>query len=278
MAGLIGLASQLTKICYACYGYCEAAKKAPETVREVICKLGLLRRALQDLEEIYNCRTQPLYYVGNIIQTLSECEKDIVAFTSQLNPEFRGFRGTLDRLTWPRKKEQVMKFIEQLKRHKEYFDSAKSSDGLLLAEKAVTLAEESLAVGNETLDRAREIQQNSEEERKKVIRSKLLEWLSPLDFYNLQEELYHGRRTKGSSTWILGEKTFRMWRDSRAPMHSSLWCFGDPGSGKTIIRYAESHLEHAWPSLILAVLLSFTISRDVGVTMALLISTVIIRR
>jgi hypothetical protein len=129
--------------------------------------------------------------VGSLIQKLGECEKDIETFARGLDPDFKNSRGTLDGLKRPKKKEQFMTFVEQLRRYQGYLESAKSNDGLL-TERAVTLMGESLAVGVKVLGGTREIQKKADEERKKAIWAKALDWLSPLDSDKLQKELYHG--------------------------------------------------------------------------------------
>jgi hypothetical protein len=59
VASLINLASEATKVCYRATIYCKTAKNAPETVRQVISELDLLRKILQDIEEIYNGEPSP---------------------------------------------------------------------------------------------------------------------------------------------------------------------------------------------------------------------------
>jgi hypothetical protein len=97
--------------------------------------------------------------------------KDIETFARGLGPDFKIFRGLLDRLKWPRKNEQFMTFVEQWRRYQGYFESAKSNDGLL-TERAVTLREESLVVGDKVLDGTREIQRKADEEGKNAIWAK----------------------------------------------------------------------------------------------------------
>ena len=69
-------------------------------------------------------------------------------------------------------------------------------------------------------------------------RSQLLTWLSPVDpglrHWDIQE-----RRVKGVGEWLTQTKEFMRWCGSSAKYDSDkavLFCYGDPGVGKTFIR------------------------------------------
>lgn len=69
-------------------------------------------------------------------------------------------------------------------------------------------------------------------------RSQLLAWLSPLDpglrHYDIQE-----RRVKDVGEWLMGTEEFRRWcrlgREGESD-RGVLFCYGNPGVGKTFIR------------------------------------------
>ena len=69
-------------------------------------------------------------------------------------------------------------------------------------------------------------------------RSQLLTWLSPLDpglrHWDIQE-----RRVKNVGEWLIQTKEFRRWcglSGEGCPDKAVLFCYGDPGVGKTFIR------------------------------------------
>lgn len=233
IAGLVSLATQLTMGCYACYSYLKSAKQATDQVKQVIDELNDFRASLQDIEKVYSYQAKPLTSAKNIVQKLKDCTTEIETFCDSLRLDFKGVRGTIEQLKWPKKQGAVNAFINKLQRYREFFESAKSNDTLLLVENAVVLGEKSLALGSELSELANIAQQ-------KAKWTEVVEWLYPLDLnelQKLQDELYNQRRCKGSSTWILRNKEFNMWRHSMPHSYcSTLWCKGDPGSGKTIIR------------------------------------------
>ncbi|PWW80693.1 hypothetical protein C7212DRAFT_361237 [Tuber magnatum] len=71
--------------------------------------------------------------------------------------------------------------------------------------------------------------------------AKIMAWLSPLepkvrhqDICNLRED--------SIGAWLLETKEFRSWCDGsekHKPDHAALLCYGDPGVGKSYIRYAS---------------------------------------
>ena len=69
-------------------------------------------------------------------------------------------------------------------------------------------------------------------------RSNILVWLSPLD-PKLQHRDIQGRRVENVGEWLLRTGEFRNWRAGSGGGESDdavLFCYGDPGVGKTYIR------------------------------------------
>ena len=68
-------------------------------------------------------------------------------------------------------------------------------------------------------------------------RSNILAWLSPLDPRSRHKDI-QGRRVENVGEWILQTEEFRGWYASRegASDNTILFCYGDPGVGKTYVR------------------------------------------
>ena len=69
-------------------------------------------------------------------------------------------------------------------------------------------------------------------------RSNILAWLSPLD-PKLRHQNIQDRRVENVGEWVLQTEEFRSWRAGRGggePDNPVLFCYGDPGVGKTFIR------------------------------------------
>jgi len=69
-------------------------------------------------------------------------------------------------------------------------------------------------------------------------RSDILAWLFPLD-PKLRHQDIQGRRVENIGEWLLQAEEFRSWHASSEGGESNnavLFCYGDPGVGKTYIR------------------------------------------
>jgi Fungal N-terminal domain of STAND proteins len=124
IAGLIGLASELTK---TCYGYYTKVKNAPVQVQDVINEIKLLRRALSDLEDIYDRRSGPLPALDHFLKELSECEDKLAAFGLKIDTEFRHPHRVIKRLEWPFRGPEVRAFLADVQRYRAAFEAAKAN-------------------------------------------------------------------------------------------------------------------------------------------------------
>ena len=69
-------------------------------------------------------------------------------------------------------------------------------------------------------------------------RPNILHWLSPLDPKSRHEDI-QGRRVENVGKWLLQTEEFRRWYAGSEGGESDkavLFCYGDPGVGKTYIR------------------------------------------
>jgi len=69
-------------------------------------------------------------------------------------------------------------------------------------------------------------------------RSNILAWLSPLDPKFRHQDI-QGRRVESVGEWLLQTKEFKSWHGGSEGDESDnavLFCYGDPGAGKTYIR------------------------------------------
>lgn len=124
IAGLIGIALQLTKICYVYY---TDVKHAPDEIQDVIDEVRLLRRALSDLEDTCDRRAGPLPSIDHFMKVLSECDEKIASFGLKIDKDFRNPQRLVKRLEWPFRGPEVKLFLVQLQRYRAVFESAKTN-------------------------------------------------------------------------------------------------------------------------------------------------------
>ena len=73
-------------------------------------------------------------------------------------------------------------------------------------------------------------------------RHQILQWLSPLEPQQRHQSVRTDRLDVGN--WVLETGEFRKWRDAEdGCVGSVLFCYGNPGAGKTYIRYEDPLLE-----------------------------------
>ena len=69
-------------------------------------------------------------------------------------------------------------------------------------------------------------------------RSNILAWLSPLDPKSRHRDIQE-RRVENIGEWLLQTEEFRTWHagsEAGDSDNAALFCYGDPGVGKTYIR------------------------------------------
>ena len=69
-------------------------------------------------------------------------------------------------------------------------------------------------------------------------KSEILAWLSPLE-PRLRHQDIQASRVENVGEWLLQTEEFRSWRaggEEGEPDNAVLFCYGDPGVGKTYIR------------------------------------------
>jgi len=75
--------------------------------------------------------------------------------------------------------------------------------------------------------------------------SKILAWLSPLEPQVRHQDICE-QRVDGVGDWLLETKEFRNWyngNENGGSDHAVLFCYGDPGVGKSYLRYKTAREE-----------------------------------
>ncbi|KAJ7481648.1 ankyrin repeat-containing domain protein [Mycena latifolia] len=73
-------------------------------------------------------------------------------------------------------------------------------------------------------------------------RDRRIEWLSPLNFFPRQAEIF-GARELGTGKWLLEDERFQAWKSGSGKV---MWCRGIPGAGKTVLAsLVVNHLQNS---------------------------------
>ncbi|KAL9118809.1 MAG: hypothetical protein Q9187_004635 [Circinaria calcarea] len=147
---------------------------------------------------------------------LSQFKLALETLARHLKPEV-GWRKHAKVLVWPFKEEEVRDILSTIERQKSLFNLAVQNDHAGLSEAIHT-----------KIDQLKAYQEKRDED---VETTKILSWLSPLNFWTVQQDIF-GRRQEGTGTWLLDDDIFQSWLHGTERV---LWCPGDPGAGKTIL-------------------------------------------
>ncbi|KAJ6563653.1 ankyrin repeat-containing domain protein [Mycena vulgaris] len=77
----------------------------------------------------------------------------------------------------------------------------------------------------------RDVARNQERHHDSAERDTIIEWLSPLNFFLRQADIF-GTRQPGTGGWLLEDDLFKEWKWGVGKI---LWCPGMPGAGKTVL-------------------------------------------
>ncbi|KAJ7291390.1 ankyrin repeat-containing domain protein [Mycena rebaudengoi] len=81
------------------------------------------------------------------------------------------------------------------------------------------------------LTEVRNVAQDQREVMDSAEREKIIDWLSPLNFFARHADIF-GTRQEGTGRWLLEDPRFRTWLVSPGEI---IWCSGIPGAGKTVL-------------------------------------------
>ena len=161
---------------------------------------------------------------------LSQFKLALETLARQLEPVV-GWRKRARALVWPFKEKEVKDILGTIERQKSLFLLAVQNDHKGLSE-AIQRDVLSLhdSVG-EVITGIDELKLSQKKRNEDLETTKILAWLSPLNFWTVQQDIF-GRRQEGTGTWLLDNDIFQSWLHGTERV---LWCSGIPGAGKTIL-------------------------------------------
>ncbi|KAL6713765.1 hypothetical protein ACLMJK_008257 [Lecanora helva] len=217
MAEVIGIASGITsllsmtiEVIGISYKYIVAVKDAPTSVQRLVNELEEFKIVLLRIDQMAKETDQKEIFGegGSCMLSVSE-GNDCLSLLETIRAKLEkrdsngSFSKKLKALTWPFSEEKTRALIETLHRHLERFSTVLAIDSL----------------GTEALL-----------EKDNVA---VLDWLSPLNMYQRQQDTL-ARRHGSTGTWLLSTDIFKDWVNNKGTRRT-LWCPGDPGTGKTVM-------------------------------------------
>lgn len=221
-SGVAGLVSLTITVYGITYEYVSAVRGASSVVLRFLQEVQYMRTVLEKIEQMTKGLDDREVFGdgGSCLFSIQETDKYFELLESlRLDLEARrgdhSFRRKIKTLTWPFSEKKTMGHLESLHRYLEIYKTA--------------LALDSLAVGKLTLGESRQ----SKISQHDVKIESILYWLSPLNMYQKQQDTL-SRRHSDTGAWLLSHPEFPTWLNGESS-HRTLWCPGNPGTGKTVI-------------------------------------------
>ena len=223
VAGLLSLAIQVADISHR---YFTSVKNSSKTIKGYFRELEVLKLVLRKFDDLAKDPNTATHFSGANITIVDGCREELENLRSKLHKRSTDttFPKSLNRLTWPFAEDETRRLVALLHRYQASFHAVLSADHFKLSVEALT-----------------EIKNSTNEDAQEELRT-LLAWFSPA---NPASNHVTAREKHESMTglWLLDSKSFAEWSTS---MRSSMWIYGIPGAGKTILcsTVIESLLQH----------------------------------
>ena len=221
-SGVAGLMSLTIEVFQISYDYINKVHNASKTIRLFLKELQDLKTVLIKVEQMTKSTDDREIFGDDHSCLLSIGESnEYVDLLGSIRHKLAkrsadgSFRQKLKFLTWPFSEDKTLGLIQALHRHLEIYQTA--------------LALDNLNIGKLTLSEVR----HSKAAQKGTQVEAVLDWLSPLNMYQRQQDTL-SRRHGNTGSWLLEEPVFQKWMNSERS-DRTLWCPGDPGTGKTVM-------------------------------------------
>lgn len=215
VAGLLSLTIEIVKLSKQ---YIEGVSSARKDVEQLVQELQSLKETLWQIDALNNNDVE-----ARFAKDMEACAEILRELLAKLKERFQGShtKVKLKRLTWPFSEKRTMEQIQRLHRYLSVFQTS---------------------IGVDTNKGVRQILQEIEAlhvDRQTEKFKSTLRWLSSLIMEDKHEDNL-SLSLPGSGSWFLEHPEFQQWVNAKD--RTTLWCPGDPGSGKTIM--AATIIEH----------------------------------
>ncbi|KIM72175.1 hypothetical protein PILCRDRAFT_828843 [Piloderma croceum F 1598] len=210
LIGLVASVLQLVDTATTVYDYAGDVKNAPREQRELSSEYASLKPLLEELQkrerqvDQSNPNDPRVTGMRRLEESLADCEKKMKKLAVTF--ESSGLKKAWKRLTWTRHKAEIKDTIVTIGRFK-------------------AILNDWLQIDLWNISRKLEQDHDSQECRK------IIQWLSPLNFFVRQDDIF-SKRQEGTGDWLLQCDDFNSWVSGAS---KTLWCHGMPGAGKTVL-------------------------------------------
>ncbi|KAJ7218326.1 hypothetical protein C8J57DRAFT_1537494 [Mycena rebaudengoi] len=229
IVGLVASVLQLVDTVARARSYLHDFRNAPTEQQQLLQEIKSLEPVLVVLDERFSDSENQIVGGEHFREVLFQLRVVMEGLTKKLDMD-----GLSSRLTWPLwGKEDVQQGLSTIERFKGMVGIWLAIDNRnSLRGKHIHKAEEVIIlISADLFKNIRDIKRNQEDDHDDTRREKILDWYSPLNFFQRQEEILKTRQ-RDSGGWFLADKSFKRWKAAEGKI---LWCCGMPGAGKTVL-------------------------------------------
>ncbi|PVH96165.1 hypothetical protein DM02DRAFT_535828 [Periconia macrospinosa] len=205
----------------------------------LVAFLTQLRYAVEDLGGRSEPQLNGLHLLATNGGPLEQLTNTIEELADKVKPGDGRAGRMLKALTWPFEKGEVDSILVRIERFKSLVSLHQDGDHFRI----------SLRMHDDIVEVKGDIDMSLKDYKAKNVteqeRREILGWISDLNFSRKQADNL-ARSQSGTGVWFLESATFKNWIDMPPRI---LWCYGQPGAGKTILAsLIISHLQHRYGS------------------------------
>ena len=223
VAGLLSLAIQVADISHR---YISSVKSSSKTIKGYFRELEVLKLVLRKFDDLAKDPNTATHFSSANITIVDGCREELENLRSKLHKRSTDatFSKSLNRLTWPFAEDETRRLVDLLHRYQASFHAVLSADHFKFSVETLT-----------------EIKKNTNEDAQEDLRT-FLAWFSPATPTS-NHVTARERHESMTGHWLLDSKIFGEWSIA---VKSSMWIYGIPGAGKTILcsTVIESLLQH----------------------------------
>ncbi|KAF2146952.1 uncharacterized protein K452DRAFT_315144 [Aplosporella prunicola CBS 121167] len=214
VAGLVSFTIELAQLTYNYVSGVKDADRASTSVRDALNSLLETLLALESSVTGQFLPNLPSHQSDLLSQShIDACKQRLLILLERLRAQLK-LDGTLKKrhsLSWPFKKQETLQLVSELHDSRDTFQAM--------------LAVDTRSIAIDTNQQINKIKNDQEFE-------KVLSWLLPKATSSLR---FSKRREHCAKTenWIVEEPAVKAWTQSNSG--SVLWCYGSPGSGKSVL-------------------------------------------
>lgn len=217
-ASIIGIINVAISMTAALVKYANDTKSASSDRRSLFEEAGVLCRLLERIRDRARAAHHDDTWLadhGNVVRQFEVALEDLALLldydtASGKVKRHSRFKTVRILSTWSFNKSEIYSLLERITRLQQYAN-------LLLSDDHYTLLERMDQKQQEALDQK--------------LKAEILSWLCPLHMSQVHR-IVSDRAQKGTGEWFLVSEEFTTWLENTG---SSLWCWGIPGAGKTIL-------------------------------------------